>query len=348
MKRALLLLVVAIAPGCEGLIGIPRVEGPLTSIGPGGNGAIGMPPQPLDSANVNADIYARLKPACISCHKGTDAKPFFETLNHFETLVVYAEGGGLPLYVVGGSPQDSELLRLLLGTGTGPNKQMPQQGETFATLATQGKTLVTIAQIEEWITHLPAKSVMPGPTVPASAVRRKTAEQIATTLKSHLGLTDADFFSAGDYPRQLRAELDAYALRSPDAVEKSPDSATGYFGSLGGPDWLNQKPRNQAISANFSQAYIAVSQSWCRKGAQKSSNPAFYVAATPSDTLANNRGAIEKNIEALYLAWLGEPASAAERDDLVALYADFESAGAVTAWAAVCSAMVRDPLWLTY
>jgi hypothetical protein len=49
------------------------------------------------------------------------------------------------------------------------------------------------------------------------------------------------------------------------------------------------------------------------------------------------------------LRMLGEPAPAAEVDDLFnAVFVPYESKGAVVAWTAVCSALVRDPMWILY
>jgi hypothetical protein len=56
---------------------------------------------------------------------------------------------------------------------------------------------------------------------------------------------------------------------------------------------------------------------------------------------------VRANIRALHLRMLGEPATDADVDDLyVNVFAHYPDA--ITAWTAVCSALVRDPLWILY
>ena len=73
--------------------------------------------------------------------------------------------------------------------------------------------------------------------------------------------------------------------------------------------------------------------------------------ATLSDASSTAGGTanIRANISELYLRMLGEDAPAAEVDDLFDnVFKPYEGKGAVVAWTAVCSALVRDPLWMLY
>ncbi len=185
---------------------------------------------------------------------------------------------------------------------------------------------------------------------PASAsqaplVRRKAAEQIVSSLKTQLGLTDADVF-AGSY-RDAPSEL--YPARSPDAVPLVSENAQSNYLAMGGPSWLKSKKANPAPSTVFAQQMVPMSQAWCRLAVQSAGNP-ILVDASLSDSSSSpgGRERIKRNIARLHLRMLGEPASDADVLELLDLFQVYETSGSDAAWTAICAALVRHPLWITF
>jgi hypothetical protein len=324
IRRAVLISLLAAECGCVG-----QVFGPPEAVRDGGAGG--------DLSNL--DVYTRLRPTCVGCHT-IDVRPFFASLDSFENLIVYQLK-----WVVPGDPASSALLGLLKGTAS---KQMPPApSDSFATLADGGKTQITLSELEEWIRRLQPR--IGPPYVDAPRVRRKTAEQVVTTLYAQLGLAESDFYDASINP--LLA--DAYAVRSPDAIPFADayDQGGVLFRAMGGPHRLEGQKRNDQITPTFLQALIPVSQAWCRTAFGKTGNTAVLSKATLADTSASAAGAaaIKANIDELYLRMLGEAATSAEVDDLYqSVFLKYEGQGARTAWTAVCAALVRDPLWILY
>ncbi len=73
--------------------------------------------------------------------------------------------------------------------------------------------------------------------------------------------------------------------------------------------------------------------------------------ATLTDASSTPAGAmnIRSNIADLYLRMLGADPPPAEIDDLFDnVFKPYEPKGALVAWTAVCSSVVRDPLWMLY
>src|SRR5688500_11042411 len=139
----------------------------------------------------NKAVMDKLRGPCAGCHT-SGTIPYFSSLANFETLLVYNEK-----YVVAGQPDKSYLLALLRGQGAPPLNQMPIGQASFAALAEQGKTEISMAELEEWITNLAGAAVVtPDPAAPT--VQRMSAEQIRDTLYKQLGLSNADFFNGSD------------------------------------------------------------------------------------------------------------------------------------------------------
>lgn len=345
-SRYLALFVLTALCACVGEISEPgKPIGQAPGIGPGlGPGIVGTGPLS------NQEVYNRLGTTCGGCHKMGNNRPLFATLATFEVLVVYE-----PKWVTPGQPDASELLRLLSGQGTGTYKQMPIQGEHFAARAARGDTAITMAQLREWITQLPPK-----PTGPISAardatlVRKKDGRAILKNLERQLGLNDEDFFD-GVVPDPRtgtwrRADPARYAAKDPADPVGSDRTSIGTFAALGGANYLANKRENADLSATFAQVLVPMSQAWCRRAIEKPGNTAILKFASTSDTSADSAGAarIKKNIAYLYLNMLGESADADELADLVALYDGYRAQDGVIAWTAVCAALIRDPLWVTY
>lgn len=291
----------------------------------------------LDGGVSTAVVFEALKPTCEGCHVFT-SRPFFASLAAFESVIVSD-----PRWVVPGAPERSALLSLLEGT---VNPMPPPPSLPFARLAEAGQTRIDLPQLAAWIRGL----APPGaPRTPPRLVRRKTAEQIARTLMDQLGLVEADFY---DGAFNLRAS-DGYAVRSPDLtpfVDPFEQGGT-LFAALGGPHHLEGKWRNDGITPSSLQALTHVSQAWCRAAVEKPGNRRVLRLASLTDRSATPAGAaaIRANIAALWLAMTGEPATAADVDDLFAsVFQAYEPRGTATAWTAVCAAIVRDPLWMTW
>ena len=223
----------------------------------------------------------------------------------------------------------------------------PAPQENFAMLAAKGQTQITIGQLEAWISNLPVLTT-PAP-LDVAVVRRKSSEQVITSLFDQLGLSEADFYDSNWDPRAT----DSYAVRSPDAMPFADAYAQGgtLFMAMGGPFRLEGKLRSDAPSQGFVQALTHVSQAWCRTAFKKPGNTAVLSSATLADSSATAGGTarIRANIADLYLRMLGTEAPAAEIDDLYStVFLKYEASGAQTAWTAVCAALIRDPLWMLY
>jgi hypothetical protein len=243
---------------------------------------------------------------------------------------------------------------VLEGNGPGLYKQMPPSGAAFAALAKDGKTDIDMARVRDWVTRLEPIPLDPNPDPGAVSTRRLMAEEVVVTLMDQLGLDPAGDFIAGtgsffESPTvSLKGKLPVY---SPDAAPPvhNPGKEQDRFLALGGPDWMNQRPRTQDFSAGFLQTLTQISQAWCQMAVQKADNAAFFAKASRSDTSASAAQAIRDNIAYLHLRMLGEPASEEELDRIYdGLFVHYEAEGTDIAWTAVCAAFVRHPRWLSF
>lgn len=285
-----------------------------------------------------AEVYARLKPTCGGCHS-VDARPFFGSLEAFESLIVRD-----PRWIHPGQPEASALLGLLRGDGA---LKMPPVGDVFAVLADKGQTQISLPELEAWIRSLTVAP--PLPSGGAAGIRRKTAEQVITTLRTQLGLEDADLVDASGVT--LYRVL--YAPRSADEIPRIDPygNAAALFESLGGPSFLEGKKRNNALTQGFVQTLTHVSQAWCKVAVAKPGNTALLRFATLSDrsSAADGPAKIRQNLGYLMERMLGDDPSAEDIDDLYrSVFVPYEASGTDLAWTAVCAALVRDPLWLSY
>ena len=327
-------------PGCDAK---SHASGPSTSAP--------CPP----SGNKNVDVMNALAPDCASCHGSNANKPYFASLAAFESTVAYDT-----TLVVPGKPEESELVRILKGEGTGTFTQMPTSGASFAARDAAGKTLITVAEIEDWIKNLPPQSAPNFDYLKAPTIRRLTADEVLNSLNEPLGLSDQDFFDeqplgALTDPLSLKEGDRALPARSPDALNYRRDEAfvaaqvyPRYLG-LGGASWLIGKPPDLSLSPVFLETMTQLSQARCRKAVEKRGNLAFFRFARSSDTSANAKESIKKNIGYLHLRLLGEVATTEGLDDLYEhLFVPYEATDVTTAWIAVCTGLVRHPLWASY
>ncbi|MFL5318139.1 MAG: hypothetical protein ACJ790_00685 [Myxococcaceae bacterium] len=337
MNRALLFAALLALTGCQGkaellLPGSSNGSTPSDTTPTDPNAPVG------DGSLSNGDVFTRLSPTCIACHGTAANKPYFVSLQSFETLLVADRK-----WIVPGQPDASALLLLLDAKGQGSYTQMPVGGDSFAVKASHGETNITMDELRQWIAQMPT-DVVAGPAKPdpsASTIQRKTAAQILTAMGKQLGLTPAEM--AGS----------TFNATDPDGVQTNGGYNDEFFvryQQLGGAAWLSGKKPNASTNRSFAQQWVPMSQAMCKLAVSKTNNPAIFIDATLSDRSTTATGAprIQKNIGTLYLRMLGEVPSSADVQALYALYTAKEPASAADGWANVCAALLRDPLWLTY
>lgn len=276
--------------------------------------------------------YEGLSPACVTCHGAGTARPYFAGRPAFETLIA-----ARPEWVVPGQPDQSPLLALLRGTRPPPYVQMPLGGDSFAAMADKGLTSISLAELECWIGGLTGT-----PTVtaagPLPVARRLSAEQLLTSLSVQLGL-QANTISPNDYGAQSPDEIpqrDPYGLLNRN------------FHLLGGPNWMTGVRRSSDVDSALVQMWVNLSQRACRAAVDARTDSAIFTAATPADTSAAAPQKIRENITALSWRLLAIKPTPSELDAYFELFRAYEATSRPVAWTAVCTAMIRDPLWLTW
>lgn len=315
MKRALFLLVLSLV-GCEGLL-------------KGGSGA-----GPVASECTTPAVYTALSSTCASCHGAGTNKPYFSTQQSFEALLVAKRQ-----WVVPGKPDEGLLLPLLQGEAPGTYPQMPpgEPSASFSAQAQAGKTQVSMATLRCWIEGLTDTGIV-APAGPLPVARRLSAEQMLKTLEAQLGVSGAAT-SMSDFGLSLPDDIpntDVYRNRDEN------------FEAMGGPHWLDNRRRNDSVNPVFIQTFVNVSQVYCRAAVQApaASNKVLKFA-TVTDTTAAAAPKVRDNIRYLGKLLLSQQLSDADVDSYFELFKTYEPNRAV-GWTAVCAAMVRDPLWMTY
>jgi hypothetical protein len=279
----------------------------------------------------NEDLKAALAPTCGGCHGASTNKPFFASITSFEDLLLYNAA-----YVVPGDPDKSALVALLTAQGKGSFKQMPPAGPAFAAMT---GTRISVEAVAEFIRDMePRASQGVAHANPQLSVpHRLSAAQVRDNLYLQLGLSRDDFFHAsGDTKGD-----DFLPLREPD--DPLPDQYRGEptqrWIALGGAAHLELVRPNTQLTPSFFQNLTQLSQAWCRMGVEKAGSPLHAMAASPD---------IKKNIATLQLRMLGLPATDADVERLHKLFLAYQPKSPQTAWVAVCSALIRHPLWLSY
>lgn len=203
-------------------------------------------------------------------------------------------------------------------------------------MAEQGRTSISLAELECWIGGLTAT-----PTIaaagPLPVARRLSAEQMIQSLVVQLGVDPARF-SANEYGVQSPndvPQLDPYHQQNSN------------FHLLGGPQWMTGLKRSSQVDSALVQLWVNLSQRACRAAAAAMNN-VIFTAATSSDGSADQPQKIRDNISNLSWRLLAIRPTPSELDDYFQLFVAYESTSRSTAWTAVCSAMLRDPLWLSW
>ena len=113
-------------------------------------------------------IYDGLKGECAGCHVA-GVRSFFVSLGTFQTLLVTDKKLVKP-----GDPDNSELIKLLEGHGSGVFKQMPIAGPAYAERATAGTAVngVSMSEVRAWVTNLAAQTRDPRPDPNAKVLVR--------------------------------------------------------------------------------------------------------------------------------------------------------------------------------
>ncbi len=300
----------------------------------------GMPGTTTCAVNNNDSVRMRLAPTCLSCHGERNARPFFATLSAFEDLLVYN-----PAYVVRGNPDASPLVALLEGHGTGAYRQMPLAGDAFATRANRGETQITMAEIRAWITELPPPDpAREGPDPDAPTTRRLTADEVINAIEVALGQEPhggVPPLIAVNGPQPLSPD-------SPAVVDYNDANRRQAYLMLGGPGYLAQRRAEPAWSPSSLITLTQIAQGACSL-AVANNNPHIFHDVMPSERLPAAEAHARANIAYLYRRFLGEAAPPAAVDALFTrVYAPAEATSPQVAWTQVCTALVRDPMFITF
>ncbi|MFO0724519.1 MAG: hypothetical protein U1E65_12090 [Myxococcota bacterium] len=352
-KSCLATLLLPLAFACQGQIGLGAEQPPPDRHEPGAADAgTQLPgPDPADAGTVGpaADagtafscgsgppvttqrVYDGLSPTCVTCHGAGTARPYFSAPAAFTALIAAKRE-----WVIPGSPDTSPFLALLKGQRPQPYPQMPLGGDPFVTLAAQGKTSISLEEIACWIGGLdPTMTTTVAGPLPVA--RRLTAEQLLISLKMQLNV-DAASLSANSYGAQ-----------SPDEVpQRDPYHDQNHnFELLGGPTWTTGIKRSNAVDSRLIQMWVNLSQRACRLAVNATPNNPILTEASLSDTSAAAPQRIRDNIAAMSWHLLAIHPSSADLDQYFDLFVAYEPRGREVAWTAVCAAMLRDPLWISW
>ncbi|NOK09539.1 hypothetical protein [Corallococcus exercitus] len=332
-RFALLLLVlpVALACGRDGTASAPSTQSQK---------ACGTP-----ASSETVRIMQGLKPHCEGCH-AQGARGYFASVDTFQSLLVSDAR-----LVKAGSPDDSELIRLLEGRGIAAFKQMPIGEKSYAQLVSEGTATLPIADVRAWIQGLSTQQRDARPDPDATRITRMSGTQVQRALYQQLGLTHDDFFiSATEFgiPMAESRNDDLYPMQPPDAVPapRQLPTAERFYG-LGGGSVMNQTAQDRSASPTFALTLTQVSQRWCRLALAKTGNTALFPAGSQRTA---DPAEVKATLRRWSLHFLGERFTDAQVD---ALYTDvFVPLSTPTdtepAWVGVCSYFIRHPHWIFY
>ncbi|HEY1088465.1 MAG TPA: hypothetical protein VGE37_12245 [Archangium sp.] len=328
MKRFFLLLVLA---GCS--------QSPRSHVAQTQQAACG------EASDETVRIMRGLAPHCEGCHvSGTRA--FFASVSSFQNLVVSDARLISP-----GNPDESEFVKLLLGTGTGAFTRMPIGTKTYADLVTEGAATLTVDEVKDWVRGIAvqARNARPNPAAPR--ITRVKAEQVQQALYQQLGLGHADFFTdASNFGIAMAQPIndDLYAFQPTDAylTPRTSDPKERFHG-LGGGSVVTQQRADPSTSPTFVLTLTQVSQRWCRIAYRKQNNEALFPAGT-------TKGTDEANVKSTISRWfLHFHGTRATTEDVDAMYSKVwlpldGATNAETGFVGLCSAFIRHPDWIFY
>ncbi|MBZ4416481.1 hypothetical protein [Myxococcus sp. RHSTA-1-4] len=333
MNRFIFLLVMSGLLSCGG-------EGAPQALRAQGQAACSTP-----ATSETVRIMQGLKPHCEGCH-AQGARGYFASTETFQALLVSDVRMVKP-----GSPDDSELVRLLEGRGTGAFKQMPIGQKSYAQLVADGTATLSVAEVRAWIQGLATQQRDSRPDPDAPRITRLSATQMQRALYQQLGLSHEDFFTAANEYGIPMAESrgdDFYPLQPPDALPTPRQNATAErYHALGGGSVLNQVSQDRSAAPSFVLTLTQVSQRWCRRALAKTGNQALFSTGTPRTA---NPEDVKATLRRWSLHFLGERFTDAQVE---ALYQDvFVPLATPTdtepAYVGVCSYFIRHPHWIFY
>ncbi|WP_342380533.1 hypothetical protein NVS55_12975 [Myxococcus stipitatus] len=290
-------------------------------------------------------VYEGLKPHCEGCHVQGN-RGYFASLEAFQGLMVADTR-----MVKAGKPDESELVRLLEGKGTGAFNQMPIGQKSYAQLVTDGTATLTMERIRTWVQELGAQQRGAEPNVDAPRITRKSANQMQRALYQQLGLVHEDFYIVGlehNIPMAEMRDGDHLPLLSPDALPMPRQKGTEerYHG-LGGGSTVRQISEDRTASPTFALTLTQVSQRWCRRALGKAGNTALFPTGTVRTA---NPVDVKATLRRWSLHFLGERFTDAQVEDLYTKVFVPLSTPTDTepAYVGVCSYFIRHPRWIFY
>jgi hypothetical protein len=313
--------------------------------GVAGSPGAGGSPCETPATPETARVFEGLRPACEGCHI-TGVRAFFASLKAFQGLLVSD-----PRLVAPGDPDQSELMRLLKGTGTGAFKQMPIAGPSYEALAASGMQQLTMDEISTWIRGLQVQQRDPNPDPEASRVVRMSATQIQRALYQQLGLVHEDFFGTGSEfgvpMATAKGGDELYPLQGPDALPTPAERPTlERHVALGGGSALMQVQAQLNTGPTFVHSLTPIAQRWCRLALEKPMNTALFPAGAAMSADATEAKA---TLRRWHFHFLAERATDAEVDAVYDnVFVPLATVGLDVAYVGVCSYFIRHPQWVFY
>ena len=187
---------------------------------------------------------------------------------------------------------------------------------------------------------------------------RLSTAALVDALQKVLGLEDGDFFDAPSVDTEgnvtfVRESLNACQFAVGCLAWFLPDSTLGKASierwyALGGAGYGAAGVGKRELDREYAHTYVQITQAWCRIAVNDPNNSSVRGQATLSDALPGGQAAIRAGITSFSLAALGEVPTPGQLDDLEDLFAVYQPESTVAAWTAVCAAILRDPLFMTY
>ncbi|MDQ3034177.1 MAG: hypothetical protein M3Y87_17345 [Myxococcota bacterium] len=317
------------------LVGCDGGSAPVSAHGGGGDEDHGA-----CAESDNDAMRLRLASTCASCHGVGASRPFFATLSAFEDLLAYDAR-----YVVRGDPDASPLVALLEGRSTGAYAQMPLAGDSFVALAARGATEVTMDEVRAWIRDLPPPPTgRDGPDPDATTVRRLSADEAINALEIALGQEP----HAG-VPPLLRVDgIAPLAPDSPTRIDYQDAARRQAYLMLGGPSYLEQRMPEPTWSPSSLITWTQLVQGACVSAVDARSE-ALFARATPTASLPDDEADIRANVAYLRERFLHETASETDVDALFTrVFVPASASSTRDGWVQVCTALARDPLFITF
>jgi hypothetical protein len=338
-------VVLAGAVSCKGGTGNRAAPGTMGTAGTAGAGGTSSDPCAAGATPETAKIFDGLRPACEGCHL-TGVRAFFASLKAFQSLLVAD-----PRLVVPGDPEQSELMRLLRGTGSGAFKQMPIAGPTYEALAASGAQPLTMDEISTWIAGLTVQQRDARPDPESPRVARMSATQIQRALYQQLGLTHDDFFeSSSEFGVPMASAKNGdelYPLQGPDALPTPANRPTlERHVALGGGSALMQVQAQLETGPTFVHSLTPLAQRWCRLALEKPMNTALFPGGA---SMSADAAEAKATLARWHFHFLAERPSDAEVDAVYnGVFVPLATGGVDVAYVGVCSYFIRHPQWVFY